>query len=207
MKCITDHVPVGVIREAENIGRQRLYKVLGLATPVDWINGYFILEHAAPASPLEAVVRAEFDAEIAANVPGTDYDARRRAVREIVARQGQSDFRGALINAYRGRCAVTHCTVKDVLEAAHLRPYRGPDSNTVTNGLLLRADIHTLLDLRLLAPDPSTRTITISSLLTGTQYEEISGAPLAEPVAVSQRPSSEALETVWHEFQQAEKSR
>jgi hypothetical protein len=97
--------------------------------------------------------------------------------------------------------------VKDVLEAAHLRPYRSPDSNTIANGLLLRADIHTLLDLRLLAPDPSTRTITISSRLTGTQYEEISRAPLAEPVAVSQRPSSEALETVWQEFLQVEKNR
>jgi hypothetical protein len=97
--------------------------------------------------------------------------------------------------------------VKDVLEAAHLRPYRGPDSNTVTNGLLLRADIHTLLDLRLLAPDPSTRKITISSRLSGTQYEKISGARLAEPAAVSQRPSSEALETVWQEFLQVEKTR
>jgi predicted restriction endonuclease len=52
-----------------------------------------------------------------------------------------------------------------------MRPDRGPDSNTVTNGLLLCADIHTLLDLRLLASDPATRAIVISKLLSGTQYE------------------------------------
>ena len=46
-----------------------------------------------------------------------------------------------------------------------MRPDRGPDSNTVTNGLLLRADIHTLLDLRVLASDPATRAIVISKLL------------------------------------------
>ncbi|HUZ56031.1 MAG TPA: HNH endonuclease [Streptosporangiaceae bacterium] len=66
----------------------------------------------------------------------------------VAARQ---DSPAALMAAYSGRCAVTGCTVQAVLEAAHLRPYRGPDSNVTGNGLLLRADIHTLLDLQLLA--------------------------------------------------------
>jgi hypothetical protein len=57
--------------------------------------------------------------------------------------------------SYQGRCAVTSCDAGAALEGAHLRPYRGPESNDVTNGLLLRADIHTLFDLRLLAPDPA----------------------------------------------------
>ncbi|MEO2018753.1 MAG: HNH endonuclease signature motif containing protein [Fuerstiella sp.] len=43
-----------------------------------------------------------------------------------------------------------------VLEAAHIRPYRRPEDNDVQNGLLLRADIHTLFDLNLLGIEPGT---------------------------------------------------
>jgi HNH endonuclease len=44
--------------------------------------------------------------------------------------------------------------VLDVLEAAHIYPYRGDSTNHVANGLLLRADLHTLLDCGLPAIDP-----------------------------------------------------
>ena len=111
------------------------------------------------------------------------------------------------MEAYQGRCAVTGCDAAAALEAAHLRPYRGPESNTVTNGLLLRADIHTLLDLRLLAPDPATRAIAVSKLLAGTQYEALSGAQLADPTEPWQRPNEEALETIWERFREAEEDR
>jgi putative restriction endonuclease len=85
-----------------------------------------------------------------------------------------------------------------------LRPYRGPASNVVTNGLLLRADIHTLMDLQFLATEPVSRTIEISKQLTGTQYEEIAGRPLADPLAPSQRPSDDVLKELWQNFQRAE---
>jgi hypothetical protein len=49
-------------------------------------------------------------------------------------------FRAVLLEAYHRRCAITGCDATAVLEAAHLRPYRGPDSNTVPSGLLLRSD-------------------------------------------------------------------
>ncbi len=57
---------------------------------------------------------------------------------------------------YEHRCVVTGCTVIAVLEAAHIRPYRRPEDNDVKNGLLLRADIHTLFDLNLLGIEPGT---------------------------------------------------
>jgi hypothetical protein len=49
---------------------------------------------------------------------------------------------------------VTGSQVVDLLEAAHIKPYRGEKDNNLTNGLLLRADIHTLYDLDLLGIDP-----------------------------------------------------
>lgn len=48
MQCIADRVPVGVLREQAATGRQSRYKVLGLAVPVRWSDGYFFLESLDP---------------------------------------------------------------------------------------------------------------------------------------------------------------
>lgn len=111
------------------------------------------------------------------------------------------------MEAYRGRCAVTGCDATWALEAAHLRPYRGPESNTVTNGLLLRSDIHTLFDLRLLAIDPTTHGVVVSKLLAGTQYEPLSAHRVADPAADWQRASQEALDRNWRDFAETEETR
>jgi HNH endonuclease len=175
---------------------------------------YGVANHPAAASPvvsgtgsdvLEATAQAEGEQDVSSREdPKDDYDARLRVARQIVARRGQPAFRAALLEAYQGRCAITGSDAAAALEAAHLRPYRGPDSNTVTNGLLLRADIHTLLDLCLLAPDPETRKIVVSKQLAETSYGSLSGLQLAEPAAPWQRPSQETLEIVWQHFRETE---
>jgi putative restriction endonuclease len=218
MQCIADRVPVGVLREQGPQGHRSRYEVLGLAVPVRWSDGYFFFESLnPPAVPvidpvsdvLEATARVEADRDAAdrGQDPPDDYDARLRVVRQIVARRGQSAFRAGLLDAYQGRCAVTSCDAPAALEGAHLRPYRGPDSNDTTNGLLLRADIHTLFDLQLLAPEPGTRTIVLSKQLAGTQYESLSGCQLADPKSAAQRPSRETLDVVWQRFREAEDGR
>jgi hypothetical protein len=109
--------------------------------------------------------------------------------------------------AYEGKCAITGCDAAAALEAAHLRPYRGPGSNTLSNGLPLRADIHTLLDLRLLAIEPVTRAIVVSKLLAGTQYDALTARTLTDPIADWQRPSSEVLAKAWQDFLDTEDTR
>src|ERR1700722_13605652 len=78
--------------------------------------------------------------------PKNIKDARERIRRTIVQRRGQAKFRNALLEAYGSRCAISGCGALEVLEAAHICPYQGSATNHVTNGLLLRADIHTLFD-------------------------------------------------------------
>ena len=87
----------------------------------------------------------------------------------------------------------TDCEVVQVLEAAHIIPYQGPSTNHVGNGLLLRADLHTLFDLGLIAVDERKLTLIISATMHGTAYEQFSGKPIHLPVAASDRPSPEAL--------------
>lgn len=216
MRCIEDQIPVGVLRERAPARGRSQYDVLGLALPVRWYDGYFLFESTSPGGglpsgdTLAAVLQAQAEADTAQDEqepPADDYDARLRLYRQITARHGQAGFRAALLAAYSGRCAVTGCTVQAVLEAAHLRPYRGPASNTVSNGLLLRADIHTLLDLQLLAIDPATRHVAIARSLTGTQYGEFAGRQLTEPRAPGQRPAATALARLWGDFTTAETAR
>lgn len=130
------------------------------------------------------------------NPKGQD-DARARVLREVVQRRGQRKFRQSLIAAYAGCCAITGCPVVPLLEAAHITPYLGPDTNSITNGLLLRADIHTLWDLGLIAVDPGSRTVWISPEVNDVTYQALSGKPLVEPTDSSQRPSIAALQQQW----------
>jgi hypothetical protein len=85
----------------------------------------------------------------------SERDTRQEALRQIKLRRGQQRFRDALRRRYGDRCAVTGCDLLDVLEAAHIRPFRGEPDHHPENGLLLRADIHTLFDLGLLSIDPT----------------------------------------------------
>jgi hypothetical protein len=129
--------------------------------------------------------------------PKGQDDARARVLREVVQRRGQAKFRKALIAAYGGRCAITSCPVTPLLEAAHITPYLGPDTNSITNGLLLRADLHTLWDLGLVAVDPETQTVWVSSEVNDPAYQILSGAHLKPPSHPAQRPSIAALQQQW----------
>jgi putative restriction endonuclease len=156
--------------------------------------------------PLTDVLAADAEAEQDQgpdDVPSDDYDARRRVQRHITERRGQADFRAALLRAYANRCAITRCDAVEALEAAHIRPYRGPASNVVSNGLPLRSDIHTLYDLDLIAIDPDTHEVVLSPRLYGTQYTPLAGVRLLDPQQHSHRPDNRVLQARWNEFHAA----
>lgn len=129
--------------------------------------------------------------------PKDHDDARQRVLREVVRRRGQAKFRKSLISAYDGRCAITDCPVISLLEAAHITPYLGPDTNAITNGLLLRADLHTLWDLGLIAVDPTMHTVWVSPQVNDPTYQALYGTSLRRPNHDSQRPSVPALQQQW----------
>src|SRR6476661_5411956 len=123
-----------------------------------------------------------FDAE-------TLQDARRRITASIVQRQGQPKFRRKLLTAYAGRCPITDCDVESAIEAAHIIPYQG----TQTNDLPLRADIHTLFDLHLLSIRPDTNEVVIAPELVGTCYQNLAERKLTLPQDLKTAPNQNAL--------------
>jgi hypothetical protein len=84
--------------------------------------------------------------------------------------------------------------VEDVLEAAHIMPYRGKQTSHVSNGLLLRADLHTLFDCGLLTIEPRARTVVIAEALKSSSYAKLAGKPLRPPKDVASGPSTRNLE-------------
>lgn len=126
--------------------------------------------------------------------PANVKDSRERTIAAIVRRQGQPAFRDKLLNLYDARCAISGCDVPATLEAAHIVPYKGSHTNHPSNGLLLRADLHTLFDLGLLAVDTATMTVLIAQALHGTCYQDYANIPIALPKNQSNGPNSEALD-------------
>lgn len=198
-KCQVDSVPVGVIIPAESGSG---YQVLGLAVIQSYAGGYF--ELVGPVSlgigampdVAESTTRVsvslvefpfgEFD-------PNATEDSRLKVVAEVRRRQGAPRFRRALLQAYEGRCAMSQYDASQALEAAHIVPYRGPQTNHPTNGLLLRADMHDLFDLGLIAVDTDTLRLRLAKELLGTMYESFADQPLWIPRDSVARPNLEAL--------------
>lgn len=79
-------------------------------------------------------------------------------------------------------------------EAAHIEPYRGPASNRVDNGLILRADLHDLFDLFLVAVDTSSQTLLVSKELENTAYARYAGRRIHLPRDKKLWPSPDRLD-------------
>lgn len=125
--------------------------------------------------------------------PEEIQDARKKITTSITLRQGQPQFRQQLLVAYNSRCAISEIDVEQALEAAHIFPYLGSETNHPSNGLLLRADLHTLFDLNLITIDPEEMAVLIAPSLDGTYYEEFKGKKIHIPENQTYAPSRKAL--------------
>lgn len=140
---------------------------------------------------------AEYSGEIRLPDSVTDLE---RLLQEVKRRLGQTEFRASLIEAYGGKCAITACDVLDALEAAHIVPHSEVESSDPSNGLLLRADIHTLFDRHLFGINPKTKIVQVAARLSSSSYQDLNGATLAPSNDETSRPSPVSLEAHWKKF-------
>lgn len=129
--------------------------------------------------------------------PKNQRDGRKRTIASIVHRRGQPEFRRQLMQIFQSRCLISNCDAGAVLEAAHICPYRGDHTNNPTNGLLLRADLHTLFDLYLISIDARKHRVLIAPTLEGTCYADLINKAIDLPKS---GPSKKALEKHRTEF-------
>lgn len=115
-----------------------------------------------------------------------------RVLRAIMTRRGQTPFRKKLLTAYECKCAITSCTEREVLEAAHIIPFSETQDYPTSNGILLRADIHVLFDLFLVSISPQTGKIAVSHRLSE-EYQKYNGKLMNFPNNEQDYPSWENL--------------
>jgi putative restriction endonuclease len=107
-------------------------------------------------------------------------------------RVGQGIFRIQIIDAYDRACSVTREHSLPVLEAAHITPYAETKDHSITNGILLRSDLHKLFDRGYATVTPDYR-FHVSPRLkedfdNGAIYYEMDGRSIALPGTPMQRP-------------------
>ena len=119
-------------------------------------------------------------------------DLRESINRTIKQRRGQKSFRDNLLS-HKKTCAITNCNIVDILEAAHIFPYRNNSHNQISNGVLLRADIHTLFDIDMIAISPIDHTIHLNDTLKKSEYYSLNG----KSININHKLSREALESRW----------
>ena len=121
-----------------------------------------LLVGAAQTRSLMPDAADESDDEAPAGYQPSDVNNREKVLTTIRVRRGQRTFRNRLIKRYGPRCMISGCRLVDIVEAAHIWPYRNLSDNHPENGILLRADLHTLFDLDLMGIDPGTHEVRMS---------------------------------------------
>lgn len=205
LNCLNDGIPVGVMYR-ESAG----YRVLGLA----FIERYNNVTH---MFTLHGPISNDSESKSSFALPGFDEippdeqqllveydgaDERQIVMAQQVRRERQGKFRDALLRAYAGTCVITGTNVPEVLQAAHINPYRGRKSQIVNNGLLLRADLHLLYDAYLISVDPDTLSVALSERLGGTDYLRYNRKRLNNPIDMCLSPNPELLAMHYEQFRQ-----
>jgi putative restriction endonuclease len=116
-------------------------------------------------------------------------------------RLGQRGFRLEVTERYHRRCAMTGERSLPALEAAHIKPYTKDGPHLISNGLLLRADVHRLFDAGYITVNPELK-VEVSKHLkedfeNGRDYYAMHGKSLIVlPQNLRDKPAREYVE--WH---------
>jgi putative restriction endonuclease len=118
----------------------------------------------------------------------------------VAPRLGQGAFRISVTDAYGRACAVTGGRVLPALDAAHIRPYALGGAHEVSNGLLLRRDIHSVFDAGYVTIDEQLKFVVSDRVKTdfnnGNEYRRLHGTAVNVPGKPQFKPDRVAL--LWH---------
>ncbi len=138
------------------------------------------------------------------NQPNMPEEFVRDAMAQIKIRRGQPRFRQKLLKLYENTCIVTGCRIPELLEAAHILPHSEKNDYSLSNGLLLRADIHTLFDLGMIAIDPVSLELKMNEKLLETkEYVELNNIDIGSRILQlheKYKLSKEGLDWRWNSY-------
>ena len=107
-----------------------------------------------------------------------EKDNRQTSLASRKVRSGQQVFRKIILERFNNSCCVTDCSEVELLEAAHIMPYMGEQSNVAENGLCLRVDIHKLFDRFLISINPEDFKLIVSKRVKDDFYTSLNNKVL-----------------------------
>lgn len=129
-----------------------------------------------PSQSLEKFLNAEEVKAVLNKIAPTEIDEITERIQVILARVGHGKYRDKMFSYWNGQCAVTNCTIKDLLRASHAKPWVDCDGAKEKlnpyNGFLLCANLDALFDRGLITFDRDGK-IKISKFITKEQQESI----------------------------------
>ncbi|MBI6121029.1 HNH endonuclease [Salegentibacter maritimus] len=138
------------------------------------------------------------------NQPDMPEEFVRDALAQIKIRRGQPKFRQKLLKLYRNTCIVTGCKIPELLEAAHILPHSLKNDYSLSNGVLLRADIHTLFDLGMIAINPESLKLKMhEKLLESKEYVDLDNMDIGSKISQlheKYKLSKEGLDWRWNTY-------
>lgn len=156
LACLRALEGVGRITEVPcTIKRESDSGVTWLQKPLCWSK---ILRQ----SPDNDVRKADAEPEVSssvAKISETEFRWRKKW------RKDQEKFRTQILEICKKRCQLSDCRLTEILEAAHVQDYAARGPSIVENGLLLRADLHSLFDRNHIGIHPDTHRVVFSARL------------------------------------------
>jgi HNH endonuclease len=150
------------------------------------------------------------DAEIVTlecdNVTGNLQEERERkyGLIERPLRPGQPALYAELERTYGGCCSISECPVPFALVVAHLVSVANSGSDSPTNAILLRSDLHALLDTNQLGIHPRTRRVYVSKEARAWRdYAKLHGSvtlAAPQPGFAANKPNADFLVERWNVF-------
>lgn len=106
-------------------------------------------------------------------------------------------FRAALLDLFGSTCAISGCKVLDAIDASHILGVADEGDDDVTNGWIIRTDLHRLFDVWLMSIDPTTGRVHMSPDCMDS-YAEFNGRTVTLPKGAA---SLSDFAPHWAEFQ------
>lgn len=134
------------------------------------------------------------------------FDGEAYVAAQVMRRRRQDAFRKNVLEAYGGKCALTEVSTRNVLQAAHIDSFAKSQSHAVTNGILLRADVHLLYDAHLLTIRPDSGRIVVSDWVQDPMYRDLDGRQMRFPKNKDYRPDEQLLEINFQSYNSCQRA-
>jgi len=117
-----------------------------------------------------------------------------KSIQAVLNRRTHYSLQRKLLEVYGKRCAVTGCHLVPLLTTVLIDSGDGSVVDHPSNGLVLRSDIKTLYDLRLIAIHPTQLTVMLAPSLRNSSYGQFQGRKIYAPKQAIYRPGQAYLQ-------------